>query len=115
MLGTYGDPRKLVVAGIDALTAFVAQVSHGMYGQEKAEGYLEAARQALALYGDDDAVPYTALAAALATEIGLLRAMEEALAAHEQRREQLYGHVDPAGSLVPCRGSARWEDRSPWP
>jgi transposase len=56
-----------------------------------------AATEALALYGDSDAVPYEALAADLATEIALLEAIEAARAPHERRREELYAQVDPTG------------------
>jgi transposase len=97
ILRLYGDPRRLVAFGIDALTALVVDVSHGMYGREKAQGYLHAATEALALYGDDDAVPYRGLADALATEITLLCAMEDALAPHQRRREELYQQLDPVG------------------
>ena len=97
VLRAFGDPRSLVAQGIETLTALVAEVSRNMHGRAKAEAYLRAAEEALALYGDSDAVPYQALAADLATEIALLEALETARAPHERRREALYVRVDPEG------------------
>jgi hypothetical protein len=87
ILRTWGDPRALAAQGIEALTAFVCTVSHRMHGHAKATAWLQAATDAIGLYGADDAVPFAALAADLATEIALLEALEAARAPHEQRRE----------------------------
>jgi transposase len=95
ILRTWGDPRALLAQGIDALTEFVATVSHRMHGRAKAQAWLQVATEAVGLYGADDAVPFAALAADLATEIALLEALEAARAPHERRREQLYRQVDP--------------------
>lgn len=95
VLRTFGDPNILVTQGIDALTEFVVKVSHRMYGQAKAEAWLSAATEAVALYGDSDAVAFDALATDLATEIALLDTLEAARAPHERRREALYADVDP--------------------
>jgi transposase len=95
ILRAWGDPRTLVAQGIEALTEFVATVSHQMHGRAKAQAWLQAATEAVGLYGADDAVPLAALAADLATEITLLEALEAARAPHERRREQLYRQVDP--------------------
>lgn len=94
VLRAFGDPRTLVAQGIETLTDFVVEVSHKMFGRAKAEAWLSAAEEAIALYGDTDAVPFAALAADLATEIGLLDALEAAQAPHERRREELYRNVD---------------------
>lgn len=95
ILGVWGDPRTLAVQPIEALTEFVGAVSHRMHGRAKAQAWLLAAAEAVALYGDTDAVPFTALTADLATEIALLEALEAARAPHERRREQLYRQLDP--------------------
>ncbi len=97
VLRAFGDPRALVALGVDALTEMVVKVSHNMYGRPKAAAFMDAATEALELYGDSDAVPFEALAADLATEIALLEALVAARTAHERRREELYGEVDPAG------------------
>lgn len=95
ILRAWGDPKTLVAQGIEALTEFVTTVSHRMHGRAKAEAWLAAATDAIELYGDTDAVPFTALAGDLATEITLLEALEAARAPHERRREDLYRQVDP--------------------
>jgi transposase len=95
ILRVWGDPRTLAVQGIEALTEFVTTISQGMHGRAKVQAWLQAAAEAVRLYGDTDAVPFAALAADLATEIGLLEALEAARAPHERRREQLYRQLDP--------------------
>jgi transposase len=95
ILRTWGDPRTLVAQGIEGLTEFVTTISQRMHGRAKAEAWLTAASEALEVYCDTHAVPFTALAADLATEIALLEALEAARAPHERRREELYVEVDP--------------------
>lgn len=97
ILRAFGDPRSLVAQGIEALSDFVVEVSQKMYGRPKAKAWLAAAEEAIALYGDTDAVPFEALAADLSTEIALLDALEAARAPHERRREAHYTNVDPDG------------------
>jgi transposase len=95
ILRAWGDPRTLAAQPLKALTQFVARVSHQMHGRAKAQAWLQAATDAIQLYGQDDAIPFAALAGDLATEIALLEALEAARAPHERRREQLYRQVDP--------------------
>jgi transposase len=97
VLRTWGNPKALVAAGVEAVDELVQSIGRGMHGRAKAEAFVAAATEALALYGDSDAVPFEALAADLATEIALLEAIEAARAPHERRREELYGRVDPEG------------------
>jgi Transposase IS116/IS110/IS902 family len=65
-------------------------------GHERALQWRTAAAAALHLYGDHPAVPFEALAAKVATEVRLLRAIQAELAAHAAAREQRYLRVDPA-------------------
>jgi transposase len=95
ILRAWGDPRALVAQGIQALAEFAATVSRGRHGHAKAAAWVAAATDAVELYDADDAVPFAALAADLATEIALLAALEAARAPHARRREQLYVRVDP--------------------
>lgn len=97
VLATWGDPKALVEAGVEAVDRLIQKVGRGMHGRHKAEAFVAAATDALALYGDTDAVPFEALAADLATEIALLEALETARKPHERRREELYAKVDPDG------------------
>jgi transposase len=97
VLRAWGNPKELVAAGVDSVDELIQSVGRGMHGRSKAEAFVAAATEALALYGDTDAVPFEALAADLATEIALLEALEAARAPHERRREELYEKVDPEG------------------
>jgi transposase len=97
VLRAWGNPKALVEAGVEAVDALIQSVGRGMHGRQKAEAFVAAATEALALYGDTDAVPFEALAADLATEIALLEALEAARAPHERRREELYATVDGGG------------------
>jgi transposase len=53
------------------------------------------AQAAVALYGDDPAMPYAELAAELATQIRLLRGVLAEQKVHEQARERAYRKVEP--------------------
>lgn len=97
VLRAWGKPKDLVAAGVDAVDELIQSVGRGMHARSKAEAFVAAATEAVALYGDTDAVPFEALAADLATEIVLLEALEAARAPHERRREELYAKVDPDG------------------
>ena len=91
------DPRALASAGQAKLTALIAKASHGHQGADRARQWLDAARASLDLYAGHPAVDFTGLAAEVATEIGLLRAVQAELTAHAAERETRYRAVDPAG------------------
>ncbi|MEV0391447.1 transposase [Nonomuraea sp. NPDC050643] len=96
VLEGYADPRALLQLGADALTSLITTLSHGHQGRSRALEWISAAEQAIELYGPDDpAVPYTDLAAEVATEVRLLSAITTELAAHAAVREQAYRQVDP--------------------
>jgi transposase len=97
VLERYADPRALVRAGQARLTALIAQASHNHLGAGRARQWLDAARTSLELYADHPAVDFTGLAAEIATEIRLLRAIGAELAVHATEREACYRQVDPAG------------------
>lgn len=96
VLERYADPRALLRLGQARLTALIVKASHGHQGQTRAEQWLAAARAAIELYGQHPAVAFTDLAAEIATEVRLLRAIDTELAGHEQERESCYRWVDPA-------------------
>ena len=95
MLERYADPRALAAAGIADLTRLIVTASNKQQGQQRAAQWRAAAAAAVDLYGDHPAVPYAELAAEVATEIRLLRAIQAELATHAAAREQHYRHVDP--------------------
>jgi transposase len=97
VLEHYADPRALLRLGPARLTSLIIKASNNHQGAERARQWLDAARASLDLYGGCPAVDFTGLAAELATEVRLLRALTAELAAHAAAREHHYQQVDPAG------------------
>ncbi|MDA8358923.1 MAG: transposase [Actinomycetota bacterium] len=114
------DPNVLLAMGLEALTAIITQASHGRLGEARARRWLAAAEDAVALYHGSPAVAFTELAGEVATEVRLLRAVEDELERHAPERERRYRAVDPEGlarslpgvaeiggpALVACMGMA---------
>lgn len=97
VLERYADPNALIRLGLKRLTAVIARASHGHQSTERAEQWLAAARASVELYAGHRAVAFTDLAAEVATEVRLLRAVQAELADHAVAREDAYQQVDPAG------------------
>jgi transposase len=97
VLERFADPNRLVKAGAKRLTAVIVKASHGQLGSERADEWLAAARAAMELYGGHPAIAFDELAAEIATEVRLLRAIGAELAVHAAAREAAYQTVDPAG------------------
>ena len=95
VLECHADPRALLAAGMAGLTRLIASTSNNQQGQDRARQWRAAAAAAVDLYGDHPAVPYDALAAEVATEVRLLRAIQAELAVHAAAREQHYRRPDP--------------------
>src|SRR5207253_1861356 len=96
ILRAWGDPRTLVAQGLEALTAFVVDVSQTMYGRAKAEAWLAAAEEAMALYGDSFA-SFTGLVPR-ASETGETDRKGQAMtkAGNRKLRRMLYRAADTA-------------------
>jgi transposase len=97
VLERYGDPRRLMAVRRDRLIALITKTSHG-HGDPggKADALRTAAREAVALYGDDPAICFDALAEEMATEVRLIRTLEAERDGHARAREDAYRTVDPA-------------------
>jgi hypothetical protein len=95
VLERYADPRLLLATGDGELTRLITTASGHQQGSQRAGQWRAAAAAAVELYGDHPAVPYGELAAEVATEIRLLRAIQAELAIHAAAREQHYRQVDP--------------------
>jgi hypothetical protein len=95
VLERYGDPRVLLAAGEAELTRLITTTSGHQQGPLRAGQWRRAAAAAVELYDGHPAVPYEELAAEVATEIRLLRAIQAELAAHAAAREQHYRQADP--------------------
>jgi len=97
VLERFADPNTLVRLGLKRLTALIAKSSKGHLGVERARQWLDAAESSLELYAGHPAVAFVDLAAEVATEVRLLRAVQTELAAHATERERCYRWVDPTG------------------
>ena len=95
VLERYAGPRALVAAGEAELTRLITATSNKQQGQQRAGQWLAAAAAALDLYGDHPGVPFEELAAEVATEVRLLKAIQAELAVHAAAREEHYLRVDP--------------------
>jgi transposase len=99
VLERWADPNLLVRLGAKRLAGIIAKASKGHTGIERAYEWLDAAAAALDLYDGHPAVPFSDLAAEVATEVRLLRAAQGELATHAAERETAYRWVDP-GALA---------------
>ena len=97
MLERWADPNLLVKAGSKQVTAIIAKASKNHQDPDRAAEWIAAAEAAIELYAGHPAVAFSDLAAEVATEVRLLRAIEAELASHAAERENAYRWVDPAG------------------
>lgn len=97
VLERYADPNSLVKLGVTALTTLIETHSKGHQGIDRAHQWLDAAQASIELYAGHAAVAFADLAAEIATEVRLLRAIQTELAAHATQRETAYRQIDPAG------------------
>lgn len=95
VLERYADPNALLKLGVKRLTALIAKASKGHHGVERARQWVNAAEASIELYSDHPAVAFSDLAAEIATEVRLLRAVQAELGAHAVERENIYRWVDP--------------------
>lgn len=96
VLERYADPRELLRLGQTRLTALIIKASHNQQGAARAQQWIHAATASIELYGQHPAVPLADLAAEIATEVRLLRAIQTELAGHAGEREVCYRWTDPA-------------------
>lgn len=106
VLERWADPRALLRLGHKALTAVIVQASRNHAGAARAQQWLTAAEAAVALYAEHPAVAFADLAAEVATEVRLIRAIEAELAVHAGERENAYRWADPGqlGRSLPGLG-----------
>jgi len=95
VLERYADPDTLIRLGLKRLTALIQKASHGHQGLDRAQQWLTAARSSVELYAGHPAVAFADLAAEVATEVRLLRAVQAELAGHASAREDACRWVDP--------------------
>jgi hypothetical protein len=95
VLERYADPNALVKLGHERLSALIVRASHNHQGLERARQWIDAAEAALAIYQGHPAVAFADLAAEVASEVRVLRAIQSELAVHAGERERHYRAVDP--------------------
>jgi transposase len=95
VLERWADPRALLRLGQTRLTAAIAKASNNHQGAARAAQWLASAAAAVELYGEHPAVAFADLAAEVATEVRLIRALEAELAVHAPEREVAYRWADP--------------------
>ncbi len=97
VLERYADPNALVKLGLKRLATMIEKTSKGHQGIDRARQWIGAAQASIELYAGHPAVAFVDLAAEIATEVRLLRAVQSELAKHAAERETAYRWVDPAG------------------
>jgi transposase len=97
VLERWADPHDVVKLGRARLAKAIATASHNHQGAERADERLAAAGAALELYGEHPGAASSDLAAEVATEVRLLRAVQAGPVRHENAREEQYRCVDPTG------------------
>ena len=85
-----GRPAGAAAAGPARLTAVIVSVATTTRAPPGPQQWRDRRRAAVELYADHPAVAFTDLAAEVATEVRLLRAIEAELAAHAAERETAY-------------------------
>lgn len=95
VLERYADPNALLRLGLKRLTTLLERASKGHQGTERARQWIYAAEASVELYAGHPAVAFADLAAEIATEVRLLRAVQDELTAHAAERETCYRWVDP--------------------
>jgi transposase len=97
ILERYADPNALLRLGLKRLTNLIEKTSKGHQSIDRARTWIAAAEASVELYASHPAIAYADLAAEIATEVRLLRAVQTELANHAAERETAYRWVDPAG------------------
>lgn len=89
-----GGPTRGPAQGPARFKSLIVKASHNHHGADRAEQWRHAAAAAVELYGDHPAIAWQDLAAEVATEVRLLKAIQAELAVHAARREGSYRWAD---------------------
>ncbi len=103
ILERYGDPRRLRRLGVKRLTVLMGRTSGGHWGTEQAQQLIDAAVEATRLW-DNDQLDFDELAWDLASEVRLVRHLDDEIARLEARIDVLYEKADPAGIVISAPG-----------
>jgi transposase len=96
VLVRWPDPAKLLRAGDAAVARLIAKVSRGQIDvAQRTADWVTVARESVALYGADPAVPFADLGAEIASQARILAMLTAEQQAHAKAREAAYTTVDP--------------------
>ena len=96
VLEKYADPRALKRLGRARLGALLIRSSAGLWREEKADELLAMASETLALWSGGG-IDFTELAHDIASEVRVLRQLDDEIAAADKRIAVLYDEADPKG------------------
>ena len=114
VLEKYADPRALKRLGRSRLAALLIRSSAGLWRQDKADELLARASETLALWSGGG-IDFTELAHDIASEVRVLRQLDDEIAAADKRIAVLYDEADPKGIVASARGSGPSSLRPSWP
>ena len=103
ILQRYGDPRKLRRLGVNRLTVLIRRTSGGKWGTDKAIELVDAATEALELW-EHDTLDFDELAWDLASEVRLVRRLDDEIGRLERRIDELYEKAAPTGIVISAPG-----------
>ena len=99
----YADPRALKRLGRGRLTALLVRSSAGLWRQDKADELLAMANETLALWSGGG-IDFSELAHDIASEVRVLRRLDDEIAAADKRIAVLYDEADPKGIVRSAPG-----------
>ena len=103
ILEKYADPRALKRLGRARLAALLIRSSAGLWRQDKADELLAMANETLALWSCGG-IDFTELAHDIASEVRVLRQLDDEIAAADKRIAVLYDEADPKGIVRSAPG-----------
>lgn len=106
VLARYADPNTLIRAGHARLTRFLIRHSRGAWREDHATALLTAARESLALWGNDPetGIDFAELAADIAIEAEQAQVLTEQIEDLDERIANLYAEADPTGVIASAPG-----------
>lgn len=96
VLVRWPDPAKLLRAGEAAVGRLIAKVSRGQLDvAQRTADWLMVARESIALFGSDPAVPFADIGAEIACQARIMAVLVTEQQTHAKAREDAYAAVDP--------------------
>ena len=103
ILEKYADPRALKRLGRARLTALLIRSSAGLWREDKADELLAMANETLELWSCGG-IDFTELAHDIASEVRVLRQLDDEITAADKRIAVLYDEADPKGIVASAPG-----------